>query len=305
MVTPANTADFGFRIDFAQDTEDPGRIFRAFSGLIDFCQVTDKILIKSLDLDIEPALLLSDIQQGSITVWLKNVLNYSPDKNSKHLDLKRIIDYLVQVKSHIFVDFIKARKTIQNKEEILDLQNTFIALAKNANTNELYIYTPPSDKDLLYSIDKLQLPLSELQAADKLYYLTPKSNFLINQDFSISQEARDNLLVEKTIESESEMILKVKKPDYLGESKWEFKDNRRKVEAKISDLDWLNRFKQREVAIYPGDAVKAKVKTVSKYDSQGELISINYTIEKVIEVIPEPPKNQLSIFPEKDLDNNK
>jgi hypothetical protein len=40
-----------------------------------------------------------------------------------------------------------------------------------------------------------------------------------------------------------------------------------------------------------------------KDDSQGKLIPINYTIQKVIEVIPVPFENQLSILPDKDLDN--
>ena len=75
MVVSSGRADFGFKIDFVRNTEDPARVFRAFSGLIDFCQVTDKTLIKSLDIDIEPDLLLDNIEQGSISVWLKFFLS--------------------------------------------------------------------------------------------------------------------------------------------------------------------------------------------------------------------------------------
>lgn len=298
MVVSSSSADFGFRIDFVRNTENPSRIFRTFSGLIDFCQLTDQTLIKSLDIDIEPALFLGDIQQGSIIVWLKSILN--PKIESTLLNLNLVSAYLVEAKSSL-INFINNRDTINSTSELLDLKNKLLYLAKNTNSNELGIYTPPSDKDLLSSIDKFQLASSELQAADKLYYLTGPSNspLPVNRNFFIPPESLDNLLIKETKISESEMILKVKKPDYLGESKWEFRHGRRAINVKINDLEWLKKFKEREIIIAPGDAVKAKVEIVAQYDYQGELISTQHTIQKVIEIIPMLPNNQLSLFKDK------
>ncbi|MEB3283227.1 MAG: hypothetical protein VKK42_30335 [Lyngbya sp.] len=92
------------------------------------------------------------------------------------------------------------------------------------------------------------------------------------------------------------MILKIKKPDYLGESKWEFKHEKRTINVKIQDLEWLSKFRNREVVVAPGDAIKAIVEVISKYDFSGEVISIQYSIQKVLEVIPMPPESQLSLF---------
>jgi hypothetical protein len=91
LVFSSDRADFGFKIEFVRDTEDPSRVFRAFSGLIDFCQVTDKTLIKSLDLDIEPDLRLDNIEQGSIIVWLKNVLKSANENTLHNLDGERLL----------------------------------------------------------------------------------------------------------------------------------------------------------------------------------------------------------------------
>lgn len=300
MVFSSGRADFGFKIEFVRDTEDPSRVFRAFSGLIDFCQVTDKTLIKSLDLDIEPDLRLDNIEQGSIIVWLKNVLKSANENTLNNLNLKLVSSYLVEAKSYI-IKFINQRHTIKNTSEFSELTEKLMSSAKKTNVNELGIYTTPSDKDLLLSIDKFQLASSELQSADKLYYLTRSSKLPVNRDFCISPESRDNLLVEDTIASVLEMTLKVKKPDYLGESKWEFRHGRRAIDVKINDLEWLKKFRQREVIIAPGDAVKAQVEIISKYDSQGELISTQHTIQKVIAVIPMPLENQLPLFNDKNL----
>ncbi|MEB3341258.1 hypothetical protein [Okeania sp.] len=66
-------ADFGYKIDFAEDTEDPGRVFRAMLELIEFSKVTDNTLIKYLDVEIESNLVLENIEQGSFIVWFKNI----------------------------------------------------------------------------------------------------------------------------------------------------------------------------------------------------------------------------------------
>lgn len=298
MVYSSSQADFGFKIDFARDTEDPARVFRALSGLIDFCKITDKILIKSLDIDdIEPDLLLENIDQGSIRVWLKIILKPANDNILQKLRIKAFLSYLVEAKSSI-IKFINNRDTINDISELSELKERLISLAKETEINNLGIYLPPSDKDLLSSIDKCQSAKSELQAADKLYYMIGSSNIPINRDFSISPESLENLRLKEAMESESIMILKVKKPDYLGESKWEFRHGKRIIEAKINDLEWLQQFREREIFIAPGDAVRAEVKIVRKYDYNGELISTKHTIQKIIEIIPMSPDTQLSLFPD-------
>lgn len=302
LVFSSLRADFGFKLDFVRDTEDPARVFRTFSGLIDFCKLTDKTLVKSLGIDIEPDLLLDNIEQGSLIVWLKNIFN-SANNDLINFNPKPISYYLVEAKSHI-IKFINSRTTINSHSEILELQTKLMSLAKDTKANNLGIYTPPTDKDLLLSIDKFQLATSELQEADKLYYLTSSLNLPVNHNFSISPESKDNLLAKETIKSESEMILKVKKPDYLGESKWEFKHQKRKIDAKMNDLEWLKKFRQGEVILAPGYAVKARVEIVEKYDFQGNVISIQHTIQKIIEVIPMPAETQLSLFQDKNLEPN-
>lgn len=290
-------ADFGYKIDFARYTEDPGRVFRAMLGLIEFSKATDNTLIKYLDVEIESTLVLENIEQGSFIVWLKNIFN-SADNNPK-INFESISSYLVKAKRDI-IEFISNRDTINNNSEFLELQEKLKLLAQESDTNSLGIYTPPNEKDLLSSIDKFQAANSELKKADKLYYLTQNSNYPVNRNFSLSEESQENLLFKEVIENELTMILKVKKPDYLGESKWVFKHEKRTIEAKVADLQWLQSFRKGDVLIFPGAAIKAIVKIISKYDFSGELISSQYAIKEVIEIIPPPPSpgTQLSLFPD-------
>lgn len=291
-----NRADFGFKIDFARDTEDPARVFRAFEKLIDFCEFTDKALIKALDIELESSLILDNIVQGSIIIWLKNIFSIDENQSHQNINLKKISLYLVNAKSSI-INFINTRNTINSPSELTELQTRLKESATSTEVNPLGIYTPSSTQDLLASIDKFQTANDELQEVDKLFYLIREQPSVpINRDFSISSEQKENLLTGETLQSEIEMILKVKKPDYLGESKWEFKHEKRTINVKIQDLEWLSKFRNREVSVVPGDAIKAIVQVISKYDFSGEVISIQYSIQKVIEVIPMPPESQLSLF---------
>jgi hypothetical protein len=81
------------------------------------------------------------------------------------------------------------------------------------------------------------------------------------------------------------MILAVKKPDYLGTSKWELRHGKRTISAKIEDANWLGRFQGRQVDVRPGDALQCTVKIEMLYGFDNELISERYTVLKVIEVL--------------------
>ena len=85
--------------------------------------------------------------------------------------------------------------------------------------------------------------------------------------------------------SKSVMILKVKKPDFLGESMWEFKYENRTIEAKFSDVAWLQKFRERAVILRPGDAIKALVETEVKYSFEGDVMFTTHKILAVHEII--------------------
>lgn len=82
------------------------------------------------------------------------------------------------------------------------------------------------------------------------------------------------------------MILKVKKPDYLGESKWEFKYESRKLEAKIKDTIWLSDYQSGKIDIRPGSSLRVSMNIIVKYDHDNEVISTQYEILQIIEIIP-------------------
>ena len=52
--------DFCIEIDYKKDSENPSRVFRSMSEIIEACQNIDRQLVNVIDVNIETVLLLED-----------------------------------------------------------------------------------------------------------------------------------------------------------------------------------------------------------------------------------------------------
>jgi len=78
----------------------------------------------------------------------------------------------------------------------------------------------------------------------------------------------------------------VKKPDYLGNSKWEFRHtDAGTIEAKMLDADWLERFRAGEVLLYPGDALRVTLRTELPRGFDGVELKPQYSVLRVHDVL--------------------
>jgi len=279
-------SDFGLKIDFGDDRRNSARFFVALSKLIGFCEYVDQTIATSLDSSLEPIILLEDLEKGSLLIWLKTALESVDDDALGSLSLKKIFGkYAVRVK-YILINFLEKKATISNANEIQILQAELIEeSAETFGSSIAPIYINQSQ--IADCIRKYQDALSDLQEGDKVYYLSPSSRPQVefNRSFDVAPETLEDIITKEIISNQGEMILKIKKPDYLGDSKWEFKHGRNKMSVKILDETWLNKFKSRQVTIAPGDSLRATVRSEVRYDFNNEVISEKHEIIEVIDVI--------------------
>ena len=81
------------------------------------------------------------------------------------------------------------------------------------------------------------------------------------------------------------MILFVKKPDYLGTSRWEFRYQQKSLLVKIEDEGWLDGFQARRNVLCPGDALQCRVRIETLYDFDNRHIATRHFIEKVEKIL--------------------
>lgn len=285
-------SDFCIVIDYKKDSENPSRVFEAMAALIKSFQDFDKDLIKTIDNKIETVLLLEDIEISSLKTWLANVLRGVPDEAVKDLDWKKAVgSYLVKAK-HIVVKRLEGKTIITDAKVIEDIQYEIVEEARKTDIKLLPNYTPLQLPKLLENIDKINKSLEYLSSEDKATMKSEFGDATFNLELSITPSELEDLVTRETVSNETVMILKVRKPDYLGNTMWDFKHGSRSVPAKILHEEWLKDFQQRKIDIRPGDSIRAKVKTEVKYGHDFEVIGYNYDVLEVQEVIQDKPDSQ-------------
>jgi hypothetical protein len=291
LIESKPSVDFGIRIEFDRDSPDPARVFRAMSGMIDSFQNLDRTLVNSIDVSIEPVLMLEDIEARSLITWLRAALSSIDDEALKSGDWKKIVgSYLARAK-FVILRFLEDKEKLPSRDEIERLQGELAVAAQETGVKWIPAYIPVPLPRLLANIQSVNEAVSQLGQKDKATFMSADGDAGLNRTLQFSLSDMEALLTREVISNDSMMILKVKKPDYLGESKWEFIFTRG-IEAKILDAESLLRFQNRLEDVRPGDALRAQVRTEISYGYEGDVIGTSYSILKVIEVIRFSPPSQ-------------
>ena len=273
-------ASFALIIDFEKNAPNPGRVFQAADAMIRALEGLDRTLCSAADSRITPIMVLEDIEAGSIKAWLGNQLNRVEDEALKTLDWKPLIGrYLVRSK-YAFIRW-------SNKEgpglDLIGLAKELRTIGQEADIRHVPDYQPPSLQDLSIAAKRIDDAKGILGPNDRMLIDSTEDGKLeFNLTVRWTPEELDNLAVKETTKFENmPMTLIVKRPDYLGRSKWDFRFGKKAVSARIEDMPWLAAFQAREKDVRPGDALRCLVTIEHKYGYDNELITEEHTITHV------------------------
>lgn len=295
IVDPSNA--FCLEVNFERGSRDPGRVFRSMYELLQVFEEVDADLARVIDARIQPVLVLEDIQAGSIRTWVRDRIVEIDDDDIRDLDWRRIVGkYLVAAKARL-LRFVVGRRTLEDRAVMLPLEQDLLRLARSTSVHPLDAYTPVAPRRLIAAYQRVSTALVMLDPGDRVSYITTEEQIELNREFNISDEAAEELLVRDRIENTSEMILKVKKPDFLGSSMWELRHHDHPIAARILDAAWLREFQNRTVNVRPGDSLRARVRTIVLYDDNHEVISEKYEVLEVVGVLEAPAVKQTLLLP--------
>lgn len=276
-------ADFVFEIDFVRGAGSASRVFVAIQEFIQTCERLDSALVGSIDSNIQTVMVLEDIEAGSIKTYLRNVLTAADDEAIKKLDWRLAVGNFLLRAKYAVLRWADDNTSIKSLPE---LGREIQKLAIDTDVRHLPAYNPPSPRALLDAVRDFQHVKEHLIEGDRATFVSDAG--AIEMDLSVRWdiEAIEQFAIRETIRHPvTLMVLVVKKPDYLGASKWEFRHGARTIAAKIEDTTWLTRFQNREIDVRPGDALRCRVQIEHLYGHDNELIGERYTVEKVEEVL--------------------
>jgi hypothetical protein len=296
MAEIETTGRYHIDLDYEKGSEHPERVFHAMAHLIEAFERIDLHLAESVAAGIEPVIVLEEIEAGSVRTWLATAIKSIDDEALKKLDWKQLIGtYLLRGKARI-LKFLENKKEITDAAEVEVLEAELVQLAEQTQVRHIPAYTPIPRRLLLSDLNSVSAAVAPLNERESIVTVLEDEPIHVPREFRISEDAIDRLLTERTLENETELILKVKKPDYLGNSMWEFRHEGHKIEAKLADASWLTEFRSRLVDLRPGDAIRVRLLTVVHYDRFGEAVDSHREVKEVYEVIPLPPGQQAELI---------
>lgn len=266
-------------------TKKPKDIFNEYTLMLIALEKTETEMLKSISTSLQYKSSLESIETGSIVAKIKSWMEDDEPNlgNEKlgNLDFKNYLsDGIKTIVNNLSQDKNITANTIDKISS--DLNN----LAEQYKITDAFSYAPIQKKNLIEISNSIREATSNLSNDENVYLLEENgSSIELPKKINIQVSEKDINSKERIIENEIEQILRIKKPDYIADSAWEFKIGRKVINIKIEDTNWINQFLNKEIKLYPGDSLRCKVFTVEEYDKLGTLVTSKFSITKVLEII--------------------
>lgn len=265
------------------------------AGLIVAFQRIDSHLAPMLGASVRTSLVLQDIESASLKSRLRTVIEAIPDEPLRQGEVKKIIGHFLLQGKHKILDWCGDRKEISNREEVKLLEADLTKLAHDTDIKILPAYAPVNTPALLSDISAVNDAMAPLENRDQATFASIEGKSRFNSELVVSGEVIREIVTRERLENTGDRILKVKKPDYLGTSKWTFKYGTLTIEAKICDEAWLDRFQKGDVDLGPGDSLRVTLHEEVSYGFDNEVVHTEYEVRKVDGVVRGPKGSQIGL----------
>ena len=295
MENEVESDEFEITINFVRGEGEPGRVFQTMSGLIESFQSLDSHLISTLDISLEVKLVLDEVETGSLKAKFRDLVEGVSDEALKDGNWKKIIGHYLLQSKYAILRWLEDKNEIGDREDVRVLEGELLRIAEETDIKQLPAYSAPRPEQLLSDIQSIQASLGHLREGDSATYTYGNESIELNRDLVISSEVVREVLTKEVISNSGERIIKVKKPDYLGQSMWAFQYEGHSIDAKILDDEWLNKFQSRSLDVKPEDSIRVILLEDISYGYECEIVHRHYEIEKVYEVIKPSGSTQTNI----------
>ncbi len=179
------------------------------SELVDACQELDQHLAQTIDVRIRPALVLQEIEVGSLKSWFKNQIEDIEDDDLRNLDWKRVVgSFLVSGKKRV-IDSVSDSDSIDSVSQLATVEQDIRQLASATNVLPIPDYRTVSRPHLVRTYRRISASLELLEEEDAVAYISEEGRSPFNSQFRLNDDQAEQLVVTQSISNFAELILKV------------------------------------------------------------------------------------------------
>ncbi len=255
--------------------------------LMEALQRFDRDLARTVDVTVEPVLFLENVEAGSIKSWVATVLRSTDDESVRSGDWKKVLgEYLVKGK-YVLLEKLEGAESIAQQDLLTEIQKSLLLEAAQVGNNNLQGLLMLTRTQIAAHVSELTRALAPLTDGDSATFESGgRREVRFNRTLDVDQKQLDEVLTSRFVSNKAELILKVKKPDFLGSSMWEFHFNGHAIQASVLDDQWLLDFRRDGLGVRPGASLRAIVLVEIALNEEQEELSSKYTLLKVLSVIP-------------------
>ncbi|MGB7402671.1 MAG: hypothetical protein WA916_08820 [Arcobacter sp.] len=280
---------YEIKLDFEKD-DDAINVFKTLLEIQEGLENFNKAITNSISDEIKVSSILLDIEKGSIKTKLHDLVKKLPDDNKIgfYVDKpKEVLKDVLKSSRKILFDITKDTTLNQLEKENKLFDKTKEILNESSISNFGY---KVSKEKLLKAADSFYKPIRE--SANDIFIKTENEFEIIDKTFQVTLE---NTFKETTNTNIFDATLFIKKPVYIGTSKWDLVLDK-SIEAEMLDENFIAQIKNREVPIFAGDKLYCKFKSVITLNDDYETIDTKYYILEVYKVlVPEDEQYQDTI----------
>ncbi len=277
--------EIGVTVDFNKGESNPARVFHAITLILEGLEELDKIIVAAIDPDLRSSMILEDVESASITAWTKSKINQIDDEVLKSGDWKKAVGAVLLKAKYRAMKYLDEKESKEESKRLLGLRNDLQKLVESAPVRHIAIPAKIELAELVKPLDRIQEGKANLSAGDRLIFKS--AEFEYESNIEITKKPSEYIAEAEGSEASGTMRMRllIRRPDYLGETKWEFRHGKDTIAASILDREWMKRFKTGSITIAAGSALDCTVNYVHVYDKNGILLSVKHEIVEVFKVI--------------------
>lgn len=277
---------YTIKLDFEPNPKNPSRLFQAMADLINNFYEIDILLAQSINSGLKTTQTLSDLRYGSILGTIKGLIE-DPDQETAGGDLEeeQIERYFGQSKNRM-LQAMQENQNIDNLEIVNRVSEQIDEIAEETGVKRTVTYARVESLKIAHSLDNLSKSVQNLSTDERASFVSSNEDPMeVSKTCRVDESGIAASEQLEELRTDSEMILKIKKPDFLGNSMWEMYHDGRIIRASILDETWLNRFHRGIEQIAPGTSLRVRIREIYTHDGFGNVVASRHEIYQVIATI--------------------